>query len=157
MLRPLIYGFALMSFTFMPWHVAWAQEHAHKGPHKGDLVELGSEEYHAEIVHDEKAGSVTIYLLGSDAKTEVATEAKEIAVNAKVGGKGVQIKIKPTPQKNDKSGMSSKFTSKSKELIDLLEDHDAKLTLSVVIGGKPFNGKIEHEHEHEEEKPASKK
>lgn len=155
MLRSLIAGFAVMTLAVTPWHATRAQEHAHKGPHKGDLVELGAEDYHAEFVHDEKAGSVTVYLLGPDAKTEVATEAKEIAVNAKVGGKGVQMKIKPAPQKTDKSGMSSRFMSKSKELIDLLEDHDAKLTLSVVIAGKPFNGKIEYEHE--DEKPAAKK
>ena len=29
--------------------------HAHpsEGPHHGDLIELGNEEYHAEILHDE--------------------------------------------------------------------------------------------------------
>ena len=60
------------------------EKHAHTGPHKGTLVELGDEEFHAEIVHDDEMGMVTVYLLGSDAKTAVATDAKDIAVNAKV-------------------------------------------------------------------------
>lgn len=146
---------ATLSFAALQ-NVSAEEEHAHKGPHKGDLVELGDEEYHAEIVHDEKEGSVTVYLLGSDAKTAVTTDAKDIAVNAKVKGKGVQLKIKPAPQKGDKSGTSSRFVSKSKELVELIEDHDAKPMLRVVIEGKTFNGKIEHDHEHEE-KPAPKK
>ena len=81
-------------------------DHRHeKGPHKGSLVELGDEEYHAEIVHDEKEQIVTIYLLGSDAQTVVGTDAKDIAINAKVKGKAVQMKVKPAPQKEDKPGM----------------------------------------------------
>ena len=39
--------------------------HAHpsEGPHHGALIELGKEDYHAEIVHDEKTDTVTIYIL----------------------------------------------------------------------------------------------
>lgn len=151
------FALALLSFS-LAQIVAAEEEHAHKGPHKGDLVELGEEEYHAEIVHDDKEGVITVYLLGSDAKTAVATNAKDIAVNAKVKGKGVQIKINPAPQKSDTKGTSSRFVSKSKELMELIEDHDAKPMLRVVIEGKTYNGKIEHEHDEEhEEKPAPKK
>ncbi len=155
---------ALATMTFAGWQGVSAEEpHAHpsKGPHKGSLIELGEEEYHAEIVHDEEAGSVTVYLLGSDAKTVVATEAKDVAVNAKVKGKAVQLKLKASPQKGDKTGTSSRFASKSKELMELLDDHDVKPILRVAIAGKTFNGKIEHDHDHEEEpakdKPAAPK
>lgn len=151
----------LATIAFASMQSAWAEEeHAHeKGPHKGSLIELGEEEYHAELVHDEKAGSVTIYLLGSDAKTAVTTDAKDVAINAKVKGKGVQLKLKAAPQKGDKAGTTSCFASKSKELVELLDDHDAKPVLRVSIAGKTFNGKIEHDHdeEHEKEKPAAPK
>ena len=133
------------------------EKHAHTGPHKGTLVELGDEEFHAEIVHDDEMGMVTVYLLGSDAKTAVATDAKDIAVNAKVNGKAVQHKIKPAPVKADKSGTASRFISKSKELVELLDNHDVAPILRVVIEGKTFNGKIEHEEHEHEEKPAPKK
>lgn len=141
------------------WQDASAEdpEHAAVGPHKGSLVELGDEEYHAEVVHDEKAGTVTIYLLGSDAKTAVSTDAKEVVVNAKVKGKAVQMKLKAAPQKGDKTGTTSCFASKSKELMELLDNEEVKPILRVTIAGKTFNGAIEHEHEHEDEKPATPK
>lgn len=145
------------------WQKVSAEEphaHATKGPHKGSLIELGEEEYHAEIVHDEEMGRVTIFLLGSDAKTVVATDAKEVAINAKVKGKAVQMKLKAAPQKGDKAGTSSRFASTSEELMELLDDHDVKPILRVAIAGKTFNGKIEHDHddeEHAKEKPAAPK
>ncbi len=133
------------------------EKHEHVGPHKGTLVELGDEEFHAEIVHDDEMGMVTIYLLGSDAKTAVTTDAKDIAINAKVGGKAVQHKIKPAPTKSDKAGTASRFISKNKELMELLDSDDVAPILRVVIDGKTFNGKIEHDHDEHEEKPAPKK
>jgi hypothetical protein len=64
-------------------------EHAHpnEGPHHGDLVELGNEEYHAEVVHGE-AGSVTVYILDSAAKVAVPIEAAELMINISHDGEG---------------------------------------------------------------------
>ena len=133
-------------------------DHAHeKGPHGGSLVELGDEEYHAEIVHDDKEETVTIYLLGKDAKTAVGTDAKDVAINAKVKGKAVQMKVKASAQKGDKAGLSSRFMMKSKELMELLDDPNASPSLRVAINGKTFVGKIEHDHDEEDKKPAPKK
>ncbi len=152
----------LATFTFAGWQCVSAEEphaHASKGPHKGSLIELGEEEYHAEIVHDEDMGRVTIYLLGSDAKTDVTTNAKDVVINAKVNGKAVQMKLKAAPQKSDKAGTSSRFFSTSEDLMKLLDDHDVKPILRVSIAGKTYNGKIEHDHEEEvvKEKPAAPK
>ncbi|HQZ69109.1 MAG TPA: hypothetical protein PLY87_28675, partial [Planctomycetaceae bacterium] len=57
-------------------------DHAHpsEGPHHGDLVELGNEEFHAEVVHGE-AGSVTVYILDSAAKVAVPIDATELTIN----------------------------------------------------------------------------
>jgi hypothetical protein len=44
--------------------------HAEVGPHKGTLIELGEEEYHAELVNDEKTHTATIYLLDGEVKRE---------------------------------------------------------------------------------------
>lgn len=148
----------LATSTFVPSFVSGAEDHEHeKGPHGGSLVELGDEEYHAEIVHDEKEEQVTIYILGADAKTAVGIDAKDIAVNSKVGGAGVQQKLKPAPQKKDKSGLSSRFTSKSKELIELLDNPEAGSVLRVSIKGKTYSGKIEHDDDHDEKPKAKKK
>lgn len=152
--------FAMAVACTTGWQCASAEEgHAEFGPHKGSLVELGDEEYHAEVVHDEKAGTVTIYLLGSDAKSTVTTDAKEVALNAKVSGKAIQMKLKAAPQKGDKAGTTSCFASKSKELVNLLDNEQVKPSLRVTIAGKTFNGAIAHHHEHEHtnEKPAAPK
>ena len=47
--------------------------HAHPehGPNGGELFELGAEEYHAELLHDDDAQTVTINLLDSAAKEAV--------------------------------------------------------------------------------------
>ena len=39
--------------------------HSEKGPHGGGIVELGDEEYHAEIVVDHDTESVAVYVLES--------------------------------------------------------------------------------------------
>src|SRR5688572_17504984 len=59
------------------------EEHSHAaaGPHGGDLIGLGNEEYHAELVHDEAAGSVTLYVLDSAAKASVPIDATEVTIN----------------------------------------------------------------------------
>lgn len=51
----------------------------------GDLVELGNEEFHAEVVHGE-AGSVTVYILDSAAKVTVPIDATELTINVSHDG-----------------------------------------------------------------------
>lgn len=132
--------------------------HAAKGPHKGALIELGEEEYHGEIVLDEKADSVTIYLLGSNAKDAVPIEASDVVINLKHGDKPEQFKLKASPLKTDPKGKSSCFVVKDHDLIHDLHHANAQPRLRVKIAGKSFVGKIEigHDHDHEHG-PAKKK
>lgn len=152
-----------------PWSVA-AEPHAHPtvGPHKGSLVELGAEEYHAEVTHDDKSATVTIYLLGSDAKTAVSSESKEVLVNVKLHGKPLQLKLKAMPVAGDKAGTSSRFGGVSKDLIHALDHADSVPQMRVTIAGKTYIGKIaathghDHDHDHAETpkgktKPGSKR
>ena len=125
-------------------------EHAHptEGPHHGDLVELGNEEYHAEVVHGE-AGSVTVYILDSAAKVAVPIEAAELMINISHDGKAEQFKLPAEREANDPEGKSSRFSVKDEELASDLDSHDAAAKLVVMIDGKSFSGKIEHQHEGE--------
>lgn len=152
-------AFTALSFTSF----SLAQEkkghdhgHAH-GPHKGELIELGDEEYHAELVENEETETITIYLLCSKAKEAVAIEAKELLVNVKHDGKPIQFKLKAEPQKTDAEGTSSRFVLKSEKLAKLIEDDKAEKRLRVTIKGKTFNGKIEHHHHDHDHKDAKKK
>jgi hypothetical protein len=130
-----------------------AAEHAHpaEGPHHGHLIELGNDDYHAELAHDDATKTVTIYLLGKDAKTAVTIPDPEILLNLVVDGKPLQAKLTASPQEGDPAGQSSRFS-----IIDetILEAHDAPKTtgrLSVTINGTPYSGTVEH-HEHGEHK-----
>lgn len=142
------------------WQSASAEEpraHATKGPHKGNLIELGDDEYLAEIVHDDGIGRVTIYLLGSDAKSAVVTDVKELTISAKVMGAPVQLRLKAAPQKGDAVGATSRFVSTSEFLMELLDNPAVQPIIRVSIAGKTFQGKIDHEHEDEnaQEKPSA--
>ena len=57
-----------------------AHDHSTEGPHGGHLVELGNEEYHAELLHDEAAHSVTVHLLDAAGKQPVAVPLPEVTL-----------------------------------------------------------------------------
>ena len=121
-------------------------DHPSDGPHHGHLIELGNEEYHAELVHDDASQTVTIYLLNSTAKEQVAIEATELTVNLKHDGKGEQFKITASPDKKDPSGKSSRFVSNDAELAEDLDREGADAVLVVTISGKSYRGTIVHDH-----------
>ena len=129
-------------------------EHATEGPHHGHLIELGKDEFHAELALDEATHTVTIYLLDSTAKQAVPIEAQELVVNAMVAGKPKQFKLPAKPLEGE-DPKSSRFEASDEEMCDALcEQPDAKGRLNVTINGKAFVGEIEHvahdekEHDH---------
>ncbi len=128
-------------------HDHGGHDHPSHGPHDGDLVELGSEEYHAEVVHNHDAGSVTIYILDSAAKKTVPIEVKQIVVNLKHEGKGEQFTLAASPDAADAEGTSSRFVSTDKKFAEELDHNHGDATLVVSIKGKQYRGKISHDHE----------
>ncbi|QDT13432.1 hypothetical protein [Planctomycetes bacterium K23_9] len=126
-------------------------EHAHpsEGPHHGGLIELGNEEYHAELVHDEDTGSVTIYVLNAAATEQIPIESTEITINVKHDGKPEQFKLAASPDANDPQGKSSRFVSTDAELGEHLDEEGADPKLVLTINGKSFRGTIAHDHDHE--------
>lgn len=130
-------------------------EHAHasEGPHGGGLIELGNEEYHAELVHDDAAGTVTVYILDSAAKSAVPIDAAEITINLKHDGRGEQFKVASSADQGDPAGKSSRFVSSEAELAEDLDHEGAEPQLVVTIAGKQYRGVISHEHGSEGEHP----
>lgn len=127
--------------------------HAHPdhGPHEGHLIELGNEEYHAELTHDDATKTITIYLLGPDAKTAVASPDPELTLNLVAGSEQIQVKLAAAKQDGDPEGQASKFTAVDEKGLEALEAEKTTGHLNVNIGGKPYRGKIEHDdhgHEH---------
>lgn len=123
-------------------------EHGHpsEGPHHGALIELGNEEYHAELVHDDKAGTVTVYILDSAAKKPVAIDAADVTVNIKHDGEGAQFKLTADGAID---GKAATFVSSETALAEALDEEGAETQLVVAIAGKQFRGNVAHDHDHE--------
>lgn len=137
-------------------HDHGAHDHPSEGPHHGVLVELGSEEYHAEVVHDDATGVVTVYLLDSSAKKAVTSDATEVTVNLKHDGKLEQFKLPAQPQDGEATGQSSRYTLTNKELAEHLHEAATQPRININIAGQPYSGAIPHEdhfdHDHDHDK-----
>lgn len=128
-----------------------AHDHAHptEGPHHGTLIELGKEDYHAELVHDEKADTVTIYILDGAVAKAVPIQAKQITLNMRAAGKSQQFPLVAVRQQGDPEGSASAFAATSKQISQSLDAHGATGRLNVEISGKMYVGKVGgHSHAH---------
>ncbi len=125
-------------------------QHPSEGPHHGILVELGNEEYHAEVTHD--ASSVTVFILDSHAKLAVPVATAEITLNTLHDGIPAQYKLPATPEPSDPSGLSSRFALSDTELVHILDHQSAPIKMNIVIDNVSFSGEIhldaDHEHAH---------
>lgn len=128
--------------------------HATEGPHHGPLIELGNEEYHVEVVHDDATGAVTLYLLDAHAEKVVTTTATEAVINLKHGDTPEQFKLAAQPEEGNPAGQTSRFTLTDKELVEHLHEAAAGAKLNITIGDTPYSGSIpaedhaKHDHGH---------
>ncbi|HIF01079.1 MAG TPA: hypothetical protein EYG03_05485 [Planctomycetes bacterium] len=126
-----------------------AHAHPSEGPHHGDLVELGNEEYHAEVVHDEDHGRLEIYILDGSATKQVAIDTTELTINISHDGQPEQFILTAKPDEGDEDGKSSRFVSDDKELAEHLDEEGTSPRMVVKINGKSYRGEIKHDHDHE--------
>ena len=132
-------------------------DHGAKGPHGGGIVELGEDEYHAEVVVDHDSHAVIVYVLGKDAKTAEAVGAAEITITPE--GKDA-LTLKAAPQPGDAEGKSSKFAVEDDGAVHTFMDAGfIHGDLRITIGDKPYVGHIDyhlddhdHDHSHDEKK-----
>ncbi len=129
------------------------QHHEHGGalgPHQGHLIELGEEEYHAELVFDKQTRKTTVYILGSDAKTPEAIEQPDVELHLAMGDEEVELTLKAVPLEDDAEGKSSRFELPADELPESIDDEEKfEGHLLLTIAGKRFEGELAH---HEDEK-----
>jgi len=127
-----------------------AHEHPTEGPHGGHLIELGDEEYHAELLHDEGTHTVTVYLLDASGKQPVAVPESEINVQWFRDGRFEEYALKAVSESDDAAGTASRFEIVDAGLCDALCHEDGTQgRLRVTVDGKPYTGTIEalgHEH-----------
>ena len=126
-----------------------AHSHASEGPHHGSLIELGREDYHAELVHDDATDTVTVYILDASATKSVPITAQQLTLNMRAAGKPQQFTLVARPQQGEGGGSASAFTARSKELCAAIDARGATGRLNVEIGGKVYVGKVGgHAHPH---------
>jgi hypothetical protein len=118
-------------------------DHPSTGPHGGDLIELGSEDYHAELTHDSE---VIVHLLDGSAKAAAATDATEVTINVRQDGKAEQYRLPASPAAEDPEGKSSQFTSDNAQLLAAFDAHEAEIQLVVMINGKQYRGGLADGH-----------
>lgn len=123
--------------------------HGHHGPNGGEIVEVGNEEFHAEVVVDEASHQVDIYILGSDAQTAKPIEATEISLSFKHGDEIEDFKLSAAPLDGESDGQSSKFTLTSEELFEELHEHSEGATLTFTAGEETLTGTVTHSHDHD--------
>lgn len=126
---------------------AEGHDHPTAGPHGGALIELGKEEYHAELNLDEKHNQLAIVLLDSEAKQTVPVDAPYILVNVKGGDKPRQYRLPPAYPKGQDRGPATTFALVSPELMTDLHTPGVSAKMTVKIGKKSYAAALQHEHQ----------
>ncbi|QDT04577.1 hypothetical protein K227x_29690 [Rubripirellula lacrimiformis] len=122
-----------------------AHAHPEHGPHGGELVELGKEAFHLEMVH--AGGAVGFFVLDGSATKPVAIDAKKLTVSLKHDGEVKVFELAAEPQAEDEAGKASRYSTRD-EVMDQWMDAGAEGAVVVEIDGKSFTGKISHDHDH---------
>lgn len=122
--------------------------HGAHGPNGGEIVEVGNEEFHAEVVVDEETHRIDVYILGSDAATAKPIDATEVSVSFKHGDEVEEFKLAAAALDGEPEGQSSKFTLTDEELFEELHEHSEGATLTFMSGGAELSGTVTHSHDH---------
>ncbi len=122
--------------------------HAHPshGPHGGELIELGQEDYHVELVHGD--AGLSLHVLDGEAKTAVPIDAQSLTISLKKDGAVKSFDLASERLESDAEGKSSHFASADEELHEWL-DGGAEGAITIEIDGKSFTGNVAHDHDHD--------
>ena len=122
-----------------------AKAHEHPpAPHKGEVVELGEEEGHLEMIHDHVAGTVVVYVLDKDLKTPVAVAPPKILMMG-ADGKNVEFTLKAVKPKPD--GTADEFEGGHEAMKS--DPWNGRIVLT--YKGKEYRAPLEpadHAHDH---------
>lgn len=145
-----------------------AHDHAHEhGPNGGHLLEVGEEQYHVEVVFDEKGRTLTAFILGPDAKTAYPIAGESIDFDMEIGDKEHEIPLEAKPLEGEKDGKSSRFVAEGKAVPESIKkESDLNGHFHLDIGDDHFHVDLKHddheghdhaEHDHKHEKDEPKK
>ena len=115
----------------------------HSAPHGGHLIELGrNHEYHAELVDDHQAATVTVYLMDGEMKPlAIGAESVSLVVTA-----GEETKTFELPVLDS----GTEYSLQDAGLISMLDQENASGKLRVKIEDTPYTGNFDHhDHDHD--------
>lgn len=89
--------------------------HTHTAPHGGELVELGNHAFNLEILHDDVAGTLGVYVLGGHAERYIRIEQPSIAMKLKSGDEQLDLELQAVADEITKEtvGDTSYFSAQS--------------------------------------------
>lgn len=120
-------------------------DHPDHGPNGGELIELGMEAFHLEMLHD--AEGVVFNVLDASATTPIAIASTKMLVSLKRDGAMKQFDLEARPRSSEEDGKASSFASDNPELVQWMAAGAAGAVV-LQIGGKSYTGEIKHDHGH---------
>jgi hypothetical protein len=120
---------------------AAAAHEEHKAPHGGEILELGEEEAHLEMIHDAKTGSLTVYVYGKSLEAPAAVASPTILLASKDGP--AELKLTAVEPKADGTATQWKVTD-PRLAADPLDGR-----IRVTVDGKQHQSPLEpagHDH-----------
>jgi hypothetical protein len=120
-----------------PLAAAKSEGHEHqRGAHDGLIVEIGRDNYHAEVVFD-KNGVIRLFTLGKDEARvqEVDVQTLEAFVTPEGTSEPTPLTFKAVPQPGDSAGKTSQFVG---QLPEELRGQAVSVTLPITIAGDRF-------------------
>ena len=120
---------------------AHGEGHAHGvGPHDGTLADWGGGKFHVEFTVDHDKQQATVYILGSDEKSSVPIDAKEITLTIKEPS--FTISLAASPLGSEVMGGSSRFIGTHEGLGVVMEYEGS---ISGVVNKTPYSGNFKEE------------
>ena len=124
--------------------------HPSEGPHHGGLIELGNEEYHAELVHDDDAGTVTLYILDGGVTKQVPIDATEITIKRHAGWKAraIQAGSNTRYQRSGRQVLAIRFLAMPNLRITSMKKGPSHVLCCPSTASR-IAARISHDHDHE--------
>lgn len=127
-------------------------DHPLHGPNGGHVAELasaaakGKEDYHAEWLHDDESGLVTVFLLDAKLK-EIGIDAEVLTIDVKAGDKSEQYLLKAANRTDGDMPTATRFELTNQKLATILAADVIDAVILVKIKDEEYSGKIvQHKH-----------
>ena len=121
--------------------------HVH-GPNGGHIIELGDEEFHAEVAMD-AARKLTVYLLDEAVKAAKPVENGTMQITTKVDGNEVMLDLVAAPLEGEADGKCSRFELAADKVPGAIMDIEGLSgDLTLKFGDKTLKQSLTEEHDH---------